>query len=342
MDTETTMEPTKKEIPTNTNRRRKENKPTEMETTTNNRNPTTTNRIHDNKRRRRTNNIRTARTGSDDDTRTNRIIWANDKRNRQEPLRQDGNTNENNILGDTNTRKDRKNHNDQHDTELYTSSIRNNTRNILPDNTRNDMDNNTPDNTTQLQEIPEEDPRETRMKIKKLLEKHKGLLRTKKIVRPHKEPVLLFITKDYNIEYYDGVKGEKFEYQTPDNKTISYDLQNKKLLTFQYGNDTFKGYIQYEEEHEQYPRTPLINARNIETSVDKILTDMSKWKIEEQRLKLGKVWAWAAIIGIIAVAAYLIVPYFTTQTAGTTVQTITENITTLPGIGWKAKNYENG
>lgn len=143
-------------------------------------------------------------------------------------------------------------------------------------------------------------------KLDDLFRMEKGIIKKKQTLREFTEPILMYIRTNRTVEFYDGVKEGIYTVEGSDGKDVKYEFETQDLLTFDYAGKDFRGYIQYEKEAMPYPRKPWVIKELIENRVDKILTDMSKWKVLEERAKLGKWWA---IAGMIAIVGGIIILY---------------------------------
>lgn len=165
--------------------------------------------------------------------------------------------------------------------------------------------------------------------MKILIAQYKTLLTNKKKIRNFKEPILLLIRRNGKVEYYQKQANTEFTFEHSDGKDRTIHLEPSQLLSFEYGSETFKGYIAYEDEYLPYPQKPILYSQTVQTIIDKIMNDINTWKAQEFSAK-GKMW-WSILGGIaLCIVAYAVYTMLKQQPAQT-IQIITANIT--PPVG---------
>lgn len=168
-------------------------------------------------------------------------------------------------------------------------------------------------------------------KIRTLFAQHKRLLINKKKIAPHKDPILLLLRLNNKVEYYHNVKTKKFEFKHSDGDERYILLDQAQLLTFDYGSNSFKGYIAHEDEALPYPHRPILYAQTVQVLIDKIMNDIKTWKAKELEAKGSMMWKIGAGIAIIiiAYALYKVLVPEPTQ-APIIIQTLTNLTGTKP------------
>lgn len=146
------------------------------------------------------------------------------------------------------------------------------------------------------------------IRVRNLIRKQKGILKTEIKTTRFKEPVMLFEKRNGDIEFYEDVTKGLFEYKHSDGTTRYQIIEPSTKRSFGFADKRFVGYIS----HEDYPITgqqkPLITAEQMNIIVEKSINDMKKWKAEEIREYKGMVkWIF---IGI----ALIIIAYFIGKT----------------------------
>lgn len=143
-------------------------------------------------------------------------------------------------------------------------------------------------------------PRDDKRRIKILIKKQKKLIGSHKKITGFKEPVVFFIRNNGHVEFYENAKNSKFRFQTEKEQERTIELDTGRMLTFDYGNNNFKGYILHEDNPFPLPIKPVIDAELLYIITEKVLNDMRKWKAEELKALSG-------IIGKIALFAMVII-----------------------------------
>lgn len=162
--------------------------------------------------------------------------------------------------------------------------------------------------------------------IQLLFKKIKGLIKKKKKLVQFKQPVLFLIRLNNRVEFYEKATGTEFTYEHSNGEQTKIILDQAQQLTFDYGSDTFKGYICHEDEAMPYPHRPILYAQTLQTLLDKIMNDIKNWKAKEWEAKGSMFWKIGlAIAGIIlAFALYkLLVPPQQVTVLTNTLQNLT-------------------
>lgn len=171
---------------------------------------------------------------------------------------------------------------------------------------------------------------EQQKQIKTLIKRTQGIIKDKENLAKFEEPVLWLIRRTGKVEYYPGIKTSQFEFEHSDGQNRILII-GPPLLHFDYGKDTFSGYICHEDYPTPLPSDPLITTELVTILIDKTLNDMKKWKAEEWKAKGKFVWY---ILGGIAVIilAYAVLKMFSPPTIAATkeaVKQVIQNMTTI-------------
>lgn len=180
------------------------------------------------------------------------------------------------------------------------------------------------------QEGEEKEPKE---------EDKKGLWKRSKITKKpkrYKEPILMEIKKNGEMDIIENVKPGNYRMRTPEGKQVIVHLDPKKMQMIPDGmGDDYRGFVHYEEELGCYPSdvvSDLTNATNIITNLQAQYRDLDLMG------KLGTIinintlkWIIMGAIGLLmaSILIYFYMPQINiwmgvTQPA---VQTITQNVT---------------
>lgn len=147
--------------------------------------------------------------------------------------------------------------------------------------------------------------------IKKVLTKHKGILKAHIKRVPFKEPIAFIIRRTGKVDFEENVKGVEYQFLHSEGKERRVWLNPRKLLDFEAGQDTFKGYLIDEDSAVCLPEDPIFDSSMVNTVIDKTLHDVKDHLTEriEARGELIKKIFWGITIVILAIGIfYLLVP----------------------------------
>lgn len=167
--------------------------------------------------------------------------------------------------------------------------------------------------------------------------KKQKAFRTIQEMTPVKEPLVKLLRQNGEIENYEGIQGKKFTYDHTDGSTRTIQLNEKYLLTEQWGKYRTKLYILHEDHPTPLPENPIITIEAFQENIEKANTNSEALKAQAS-LKKANMEGWAKIImwtGI-AIGGILLV-YFMfrtepTQTTNTIIETIPQTTTILQNI----------
>lgn len=142
-------------------------------------------------------------------------------------------------------------------------------------------------------------------RVKILLKKTKQALKTYKSMTSFKEPVLFLIRRSGRVEFHENAKKTLFDYTHSDGVARFIILHPSKILTFDYGRKTFRGYMAHEDHPLALPEEPTITAEQMNITIEKTLNDVRKWKAEELKAR-GDMW-WKIITGLAIIIALFVV-----------------------------------
>lgn len=138
-------------------------------------------------------------------------------------------------------------------------------------------------------------------RIKQIFKKHKSLMGSYQEIANFKEPTLQLIRRSGKVEFFENVRKGQFDFLHSDG-TKRYIILNHKPLTFDYGKNSFKGYICDEDTPTPLPESPLVLTELINMAVMKTLNDIMKWKIKEADANTKMIMTIGMAIGLVIVA----------------------------------------
>lgn len=193
--------------------------------------------------------------------------------------------------------------------------------------TRNkeNKENITPEKIKEINEnITKKISQATRRRI--IFKTEKKLFKKKQSLSQFEEPILILLRQNGHAEFYENATGGKFYYTHSDKGERFIILDQSFLTTFDYAGNTFKGYICHEDFPTPLPENPIVTTELVAIMYEKILNDMKKWKIEEEKAKALKIKSWALLIGVIG-GIFLLWIILKPSGQGTIAQNITQNLT---------------
>lgn len=160
----------------------------------------------------------------------------------------------------------------------------------------------------------------TRKRI--IFKKQKRLFKAKQKLAHFEEPILILMRSTGKAEWYENATGGKFTF-THSNKEERFIILDQSFMqTFEYGGNTFKGYICHEDFPTPLPDNPIVTTELVAIMYEKVLNDISKWKVEQEKAKALKIRSWAILL---AVAGGIILLYIVLKKPNEAIQ-IAQNI----------------
>lgn len=175
--------------------------------------------------------------------------------------------------------------------------------------------------------------KETKAKrIENIFDKYKKWYKIKYETTPFKEPVLFFIRRTGEVEFYENATAGMFKFKHSDGKERFIILNPVKKLKFGFAERMFKGYICYEDSPIALPDNPVIITEEMNMVVEKSIFDIKQFEAKALTAR-GQMW-WkiglAISIIIIAIAILLILKPQKTpqiiQMAQPTIQNVTATV----------------
>jgi hypothetical protein len=113
-------------------------------------------------------------------------------------------------------------------------------------------------------------------RIKNIFFRQKKAFKTIDYLVPLKEPVLFLMRSNQEVEFHEEVKGKHFNFVNSEGDKQFIKLNLLKLHKFNYGTQTFKGYIAHESNILCYPEKPLHDCEEISEIYNKAQRDNSR------------------------------------------------------------------
>ena len=171
-------------------------------------------------------------------------------------------------------------------------------------------------------------------KIKILLKSYDKRMGSYLEMANFKEPVMFLMRNTRKTEFFDDVTTGWFQFEHTDGSSRRIKISPEFLQTFDYGKNTFKGYICHEDYPTPLPEKPVVTAEQFQWAIDKTQQDLLNHKAKEYDAR-GNMWykiaiGIAIIIGVIAFAKLLVPDLFSFGGGAKQVaQTIVENTTAM-------------
>ena len=140
-------------------------------------------------------------------------------------------------------------------------------------------------------------------RIKNLLRKHKRFIGTYLDTVDFEEPIMMFARRSGKVEWYERATQGQFRFKHSEGDERFITLTSKKLMNFDYGKKTFKGYWCHEDYPTPLPEEPVVTAEIFTIAQEKTLNSINKFEAQKLRAT-GDMWkkvllAIAVIIAII-------------------------------------------
>lgn len=173
-------------------------------------------------------------------------------------------------------------------------------------------------------------------RLETLILKKKATLGTIQGLTNFKEPVGFLIRRNREIEFYENLTGDRFNYEHSNGEERYIELSINQL-EFPYAGKKVRTYIMQEDNRYPLPNQPILEAERIEIAIEKVSNDFKKWSAKEWEAK-GDYW-WKIALGIavvigVYVLAKLVLPSGDTNVeqsiAQPVVQQIAQNISRVP------------
>lgn len=145
-------------------------------------------------------------------------------------------------------------------------------------------------------------------RIKVLFKKHQSFFKKIKKLADFKEPVALLIRKSGLVEFYEDVNAGDWRIEHSDGSTRVISMHKSKLVNFDYGPNTFRGYICHEDSPAPITDAPVTIGQSFTISYDKSLHDQKTWSAKMRQATGDLVWkialGIAVILGVMIVGAF--------------------------------------
>lgn len=160
-----------------------------------------------------------------------------------------------------------------------------------------------------MNEEKKEIKQDTHKKLKRPFLESKGtMFKKQEEVQKLKEFVLLLMKNNGHSDFIEGIQAGEFYLKSVDGKQEkSIMLSPKKLTTFNYNGQYFKGWVAHEDNMSPYPEEPLHNGEMFRKTTQKIAMnykDANEAKYLEAKTKM---WLYVMIGGAIIIYIIYIV-----------------------------------
>lgn len=178
-------------------------------------------------------------------------------------------------------------------------------------------------------EVIEEKKKQTAERRKILLRKHSKWYKSYYERSEFKEPVCFLMRRGKKVEWYEDVKAGEWVIEHTDGKPRTLFMDPIYIRSFDYGKQTFNGYIAHEDFPLPLPENPTLTAELTGIALEKTLNDIKKWKAEELRAQANfykTIFYGVAILGVIYILYKMLIDKGNTQGVTQVVQVVNDSV----------------
>jgi len=141
-------------------------------------------------------------------------------------------------------------------------------------------------------------------RVRTLLQKHKGLLKSKEALTDFKEPVLDLYRRNGQIETYENATAGKFVFTHSNGKERYIELRPSDQCTRDYGGKKIRWYPAHEDRPFAGWENPIVDGESVQLGYEKTKATDLKYQERIARLqnKAKLTWVWIVIGIALAVA----------------------------------------
>lgn len=155
-----------------------------------------------------------------------------------------------------------------------------------------------------LQEKDEKISKATR--VRSLLQKQKGLIRSKQTLTDFKEPVLFLVRRDGKMDIYEKATAGKFIFEHSSGDSKFLELRPADQITFDYADRKVRGYVAFEDRPFAGWDDVIIDNDSLSSNLEKIKSTDLKYQERIEALKNKGKLTWVYIIIGLAIAVAII------------------------------------
>lgn len=127
---------------------------------------------------------------------------------------------------------------------------------------------------------------------------YKGFLKKKQSLAEFDEPIMILMKNSGKVEFYENATGGKFIFQHSSGEERFIILDQRFMNNFDYGGNSFRGYVCHEDFPTPLPENPIVTTELVAIMYEKVLNDIKKWKVEEEKAKALKIKSWAILLAV--------------------------------------------
>ena len=148
-------------------------------------------------------------------------------------------------------------------------------------------------------------------KVRSLLQKQKGFLKSKRSLTEFDEPVLFLNRRDGKMDIFEKATAGKFIFDHSTGKPRFIELRPSDQITFDYGDRKVRGYMAHEDRPFAGWDNPIVDSETVMLGYEKTKATDLKYQQKIEELKNAGKMTWLWIVGglILAIAlAIVIIP----------------------------------
>jgi len=170
-------------------------------------------------------------------------------------------------------------------------------------------------------------------KIRSLIQKQKGFLRTKQSLTDFDEPVLFLVRRNGKMDMFEKATAGKFTFEHSNGKTRFIELRPSDQCTFDYGDRKVRCYIANEDRPFAGWDDPIVDSESVMLGYEKTKATDLKYQERIEALKTkGRMWWIWLVIGVALAIAIIGFAYNTWIQPALSKKAIEEAKITAPPI----------
>lgn len=138
-----------------------------------------------------------------------------------------------------------------------------------------------------------------KLKFNEVFQKEGKIRKKMELAKDIEENLLFLITTDGKVKIYDGIASGYVEMKRTDEEDATLVLDSGKLLDFEYGNASVRGWIHYEDEASSYPHSVENDSVIFRKLISKMILNVENYKAK-------RIDAWGSTIFKILIGIMLI------------------------------------
>lgn len=143
-------------------------------------------------------------------------------------------------------------------------------------------------------------------RVRSLIQKQKGLLKTKQSLTQFDEPVLFLVRRDGKMDIFEKATAGKFMFEHSTGKPRFIELRPSDQITFDYADRKVRGYVANEDRPFAGWDNPIVDSESIMLGYEKTKATDLKYQERIEALKNKSKMTWVYILIGLAVAILIV------------------------------------